>query len=109
MIGIPYLGKPNSVCTDSLYPIGNFKTEKEALNLQKYMNTKFLRFMISILKASQNVCQNVYQFVPLQDFTNKSDFDWSKSLADIDKQLFDKYGLSDEERKFINEKIEVKL
>ena len=73
------------------------------------MNTKFLRFMISILKASQNVCQNVYQFVPLQDFTNKSDIDWSKSLADIDKQLFDKYGLSDEERKYINEKIEVKL
>ena len=65
--------------------------------------------MISILKASQNVCQNVYQFVPLQDFTNKSDIDWSKSLADIDKQLFDKYGLSDEERKYINEKIEVKL
>lgn len=109
VIGIPYLGKPNSVCTDSLFPIGNFKTEKEALNLQKYMNTKFLRFMISILKASQNVCQNVYQFVPLQDFTNKSDIDWSKSLADIDKQLFDKYGLSDEERKYINEKIEVKL
>ena len=109
VIGIPYLGKPNSVCTDSLFPIGNFKTEKEAINLQKYMNTKFLRFMISILKASQNVCQNVYQFVPMQDFTNKSDIDWSKSLADIDKQLFDKYGLSDEERKYINEKIEVKL
>ena len=109
VIGIPYLGKPNSVCTDSLFPIGNFKTETEAINLQKYMNTKFLRFMISILKASQNVCQNVYQFVPMQDFTNKSDIDWSKSLADIDKQLFDKYGLSDEERKYINEKIEVKL
>lgn len=109
VIGIPYLGKPNSVCTDSLFPIGNFKTEREALNLQKYMNTKFLRFMISILKASQNVCQNVYQFVPIQDFTSESDIDWSKSLADIDNQLFDKYGLSDEERKYINEKIEVKL
>ena len=109
VIGKPYIGKTKSVCTDSLFPIGNFETEKEALNLQKYMNTKFLRFMISILKASQNVCQNVYQFVPLQDFTDKSDIDWSKSLADIDKQLFDKYGLSDEERKYINEKIEVKL
>ena len=109
VIGIPYLGKPNSVCTDSLFPIGNFKTETEAINLQKYMNTKFLRFMISILKASQNVCQNVYQFVPMQDFSNKSDIDWSKSLTDIDRQLFDKYSLSDEERKYINEKIEVKL
>ncbi len=116
VIGIPYLGMPNSVCTDSLFPIGCFDTKQEALNLQKYMNTKFLRFMISILKASQNVCQNVYQFVPMQDFTSKSDIDWKKSIMkidmdakktykldinEIDIQLYKKYGLSENEIKII--------
>ncbi len=109
VIGLPYLGNPNSVCTDSLFPVGKFSTKKEAENLQKYMNTKFLRFMVSILKASQNVCQNVYQFVPLQDFTKNSDIDWSKPLQEIDNQLFDKYKLSDEERNYINEKIDIKI
>lgn len=109
ILGKPFFANKNTACTDSLIPIGDFETKEEALNLQKYMNTKFLRFVVGILKTSQNVYQNVYQFVPMQDFTDKSDIDWSKSLTDIDKQLFDKYSLSDEERKYINEKIEVKL
>ncbi|MGN0730913.1 MAG: Eco57I restriction-modification methylase domain-containing protein [Treponema sp.] len=109
ILGKPFFADKNTACTDSLIPIGEFETKEEALNLQKYMNTKFLRFVVGILKTSQNVSQNVYQFVPMQDFTDKSDIDWSKSLTDIDKQLFDKYSLSDEERKYINEKIEVKL
>ncbi len=109
ILGKPFFADKNTACTDSLIPIGDFSTKTEALNLQKYMNTKFLRFVVGILKTSQNVYQNVYQFVPIQDFTNKSDIDWSKSLVDIDKQLFDKYGLTDEERKYINGKIEVKL
>lgn len=109
ILGKPFFADKNTACTDSLIPIGDFETKEEALNLQKYMNTKFLRFVVGILKTSQNVSQNVYQFVPMQDFTDKSDIDWSKSLTDIDKQLFDKYSLSDEERKYINEKIEVKL
>lgn len=57
--------------------------------------------MVSILKMSQNVTQIVYQYVPLQDFTDKSDIDWSVSIANIDKQLYKKYGLSEEEITFI--------
>ena len=109
ILGKPYFADKNTACTDSLIPIGNFSTKEEAINLQKYMNTKFLRFVVGILKTSQNVTQNVYQFVPLQDFTNKSDIDWTKSLSEIDNQLFDKYKLSEDERKYINDKIEVKL
>ena len=102
ILGKPYLGKSKSVCTDSLIPIGCFDTETEALNLQKYIKTKFLRYIVGILKVSQNVYQNVYQFVPLQDFTESSDIDWSKSVAEIDQQLFKKYSLSDEEIAFID-------
>lgn len=105
ILGKPYLGKAKSVCTDSLIPIGCFDTEAEALNLQKYIKTKFLRYIVGILKVSQNVYQNVYQFVPLQDFTEKSDIDWSKSVAEIDQQLYKKYNLSDEEIAFIESMI----
>jgi hypothetical protein len=44
-------------------------------------------------------------FVPLQDFTSSSDIDWSKSVAEIDQQLYDKYDLSEEEREFIESMI----
>lgn len=105
ILGKPYLGKAKSVCTDSLIPIGCFDTEAEAINLQKYIKTKFLRYIVGILKVSQNVYQNVYQFVPLQDFTEKSDIDWSKSISEIDQQLYKKYNLSDEEITFIESMI----
>lgn len=105
IIGMPYLGKPYSACTDSLFTIGKFSSEKEATNLVKYIKTKFVRFMISILKSSQNVTQIVYRFVPMQDFTNNSDIDWNKPISEIDKQLYDKYGLSSDEIEFIEQKI----
>ncbi|MBC7524700.1 MAG: Eco57I restriction-modification methylase domain-containing protein [Flavobacterium sp.] len=101
ILGKPYIGGPKSVCTDSLIPIGNFKTKSEAIALSSFIKSKFFRFMIGILKTSQNVLQNVYQFVPLQDFSSKSDIDWSKSIADIDKQLYKKYKLTKEEIAFI--------
>lgn len=105
ILGKPYIGKAQSVCTDSLIPIGAFDTKKEAINLQKYIKTKFLRYMVGILKVSQNVYQNVYQFVPLQDFTDDSDIDWSKSVAEIDQQLYGKYNLDDSEIAFIESTI----
>ena len=105
VIGYPYIGEPYSACTDSLFAIGKFKTLDEANNLSKYIKTKFLRFMVSISKSSQNVTQIVYQFVPLQDFTNKSDIDWNMSIHDIDKQLYKKYGFTEEEIEFIESKI----
>ena len=105
VIGMPYVGEPFSACTDSLIPIGKFDTMKEASHLKKYLKTKFLRFLVSILKTSQNVTQIVYGFVPLQDFTTKSDIDWSKSVSEIDSQLYAKYGLTDEEITYIEEKI----
>ena len=105
ILGKSYIGKPLSACSDSLIPIGNFDTKEEAENLQKYMSSKFLRFMVGILKVSQNVSQNVYQFVPMQDFTNNSDIDWNKPISEIDKKLYDKYGLTPDEIEFIEQKI----
>lgn len=101
IIGVPYVGERGSACTDSLFPIGDFDTFNEADNLRKYIQTQFLRFMVSVMKISQNVTQLVYKFVPIQNFTTSSDIDWSKPIHEIDLQLYRKYGLSEEEIEFI--------
>ena len=105
ILGKAYLSAPMEVCTDSLIPIGSFNTKTEAENLKKYMATKFLRFIVGILKTSQNISQLVYKFVPVQDFTDNSDIDWSKPIPEIDKQLYAKYGLDDGEIEFIESMI----
>ena len=106
VIGKPYVAQPYTACTDSLIPIGKFDSIEEAINLQKYLKTKFVRYMISILKVSQNVYQNVYQFVPIQNFKNNSDIKWGEIYGDIDKQLYKKYNLSLDEINLIEEKID---
>lgn len=97
IIGKAYVGKSNSICTDSLIPIGCFNSEEEAINLQTYMKTKFLRYLVGAMKSSRNIHQVVYEFVPVQDFTSKSDIDWTKSIVGIYKQLYKKYKFSNEE------------
>lgn len=57
--------------------------------------------MLGILKITQHNPPEKWRYVPLQDFTSSSDIDWSKSIAEIDRQLYAKYGLSDDEINFI--------
>ena len=94
-----FIGEPDSVCTETYIYAGlNMNLSKSsAQNLQKYLKTKFARFMLSIAKISQHGTAKTYKFVPVQDFANNSDIDWSKSITEIDKQLYTKYGLSEEE------------
>lgn len=105
ILGRPYLAEPKSVCTDSLIPIGCFNSKREAENLCKYISTKFLRFMVGIVKSSQNLYQPVYKFVPLQDFSYKSDINWDLSIKKIDMQLYNKYNLTKSEIDYIENKI----
>jgi len=105
IIGVPGLGIANSVATESFISIGSFDTEEEAKNTIKYLKSKFARAMVSILKVTQAITPDKWKYVPLQDFTFSSDIDWSKSIAEIDEQLFDKYGLDEQERNFIRTKV----
>lgn len=57
--------------------------------------------MLGVLKITQHNPPEKWKFVPLQDFTSDSDIDWSRSIQDIDQQLYAKYGFSDEEIDFI--------
>lgn len=53
------------------------------------------------LEKSQDNTKEKWNYVPLQDFTNNSDIDWSKSVHEIDLQLYRKYGLDENEINFI--------
>lgn len=92
---------PAEGATDTFLSIGSFKTEIEALALKKYMKTKLFRTLLGVKKVTQHCPPAVWETIPLQDFTPTSDIDWSQSIADIDRQLYRKYGLDDDEIKFI--------
>ena len=99
------IASPKEVSTDSYLVIGEFHSKIQANNLMQYLRTKFSRFLLLQSLASMNISRNNFRFVPLQDFTEKSDIDWSKSIEDIDKQLYAKYKLTEEEISFIESMI----
>ena len=92
---------PNEGATDTFINIGAFETQYEAESMTKYIKTKFLRALLGTKKVTQDNPKGVWNMIPLQDFTDKSDINWQTTIADIDKQLYKKYGLSDEEINFI--------
>lgn len=99
---MPFVGEPFVGATETFISFGNFSTREYALNLIKYLCTKFLRTMLGVRKVTQgNKNSQVWELVPLQDFTEKSDIDWSKSIHEIDLQLYKKYGLDETEIDFI--------
>ena len=105
VLSTPIIGQPIIGQTDTFLSVGPFNTEDEARNCLKYIKSKFARTLLGTLKATQHNAQDTWVNVPLQDFTSSSDIDWSKSIDEIDEQLFDKYGLTDEERAFIRKMI----
>ena len=105
MISKPSVIGKNIGYTQTFIAIGKFDTEREANNAEKYVLSKFARVMLGVLKITQDCPGPKWAYVPLQDFTSASDIDWSKSVAEIDEQLFDKYGLDERERNFIRTKV----
>lgn len=105
-LSTPLIGEPLIGYTRSFIGIGNFNTLAEAENLMKYIKSKFARTMLGVLKVTQDNNPDKWRLVPMQDFTANSDIDWSKPVAEIDQQLYAKYGLSDEETAFIEEKVQ---
>lgn len=105
VLGTPVLGTPGDVCTETFLEIGPFDTEIQAQNCIKYIKTKFFRALVGIMKQTQNTTKETYRYVPIQNFTNNSDINWEKQIVDIDKQLYQKYRLSNDDIEFIETKI----
>ncbi|UUM56894.1 Eco57I restriction-modification methylase domain-containing protein [Streptococcus suis] len=105
LIGEPLIGEPLIGHTQTFISIGDFNTKLEAEACLKYIKTKFSRALLGVLKQTQHNPAPIWAKVPLQDFTSSSDIDWSQSVAEIDAQLYKKYGLSQEEIDFIESKV----
>lgn len=86
---------PKSACTETYLVAGAFDAKSQAENLQKYLSTKFVRFLVSQIAVSQHITRGCFAFVPVQDFSKP----WT------DAELYAKYGLTDEEIAFIESMI----
>ena len=102
----PILAEPNQLCTETFLEIGPFDTKEEAANVIKYIKTKFFRALVGIQKQTQHTTQKVYRFIPIQNFKNNSDLDWSLSIENLDKALYSKYKLSNDEIDFIETNVQ---
>lgn len=105
VLSSPILGGPGVGSTETFLSIGAFSNINEAKAALKYIKTKFARALLGILKTTQDITPEKWKCVPLQDFTESSDINWNMSIANIDKQLYKKYGLSKEEIAFIESKV----
>ena len=82
---------PGTICTETYLVVGSFDTKQEAKNLVAYMKTLFFRFLIAQCMYSHHITKEAYRLVPIQDFSQS----WT------DEKLYAKYGITDEEIKFI--------
>lgn len=101
VISSPIIAEPGIGSTETFLSIGMFNTKSEVIGCEQYIKTKFARALLGVLKTTQDMTPEKWKYVPLQDFTPSSDIDWSQSIANIDRQLYKKYNLSDEEINFI--------
>lgn len=97
--------RPYDICTDSYIILATFTNDYEALNYHKYAITKFYRILMSISLGGVYLSAKQFSYVPLQDFTSNSDIDWSLSVSEVDKQLYKKYNLTQEEIDYIERTI----
>lgn len=97
----PLISSPEEGATETFISLGCFETLEEAQNAMKYIKSKFARAMLDVLKITQHLTPAVWKYVPMQDFTDKSDINWKTSIKSIDRQLYKKYNLTDEEIEFI--------
>lgn len=105
-LSTPTVGEPSDSSTPTFISFGAFDTTDEANNASKYIRTKLVRSLLGILKITQHNPKSNWSYIPIQDFSNKSEIDWSKSISEIDQQLFKKYKLSKEEIAFIEENVQ---
>lgn len=101
MLSSPVVGAPLTAYTETFIGIGAFDTKLEAEAALKYIKSKFARTMLGVLKITQDNPKDKWSKVPMQDFTTHSEIDWTKSIPEIDKQLYKKYKLSEDEVEFI--------
>ncbi|MGX5378028.1 Eco57I restriction-modification methylase domain-containing protein [Ligilactobacillus sp. LYQ135] len=102
----PFIAGPKTGHTATFISVGAFSTKSEAKNALKYIKTKFSRGILGILKVTPRNGATSWKLVPKQNFSEKSDINWEKSIKEIDNQLYKKYNLSDKEIDFIEKNVQ---
>lgn len=96
LVGTPLVGTPLVGHTQTFISFGAFDTEVEAENCLKYIKTDIARAMLGTLKVTQhNQSKEVWSNVPWFDFNDYSQIDWSKSVEEIERQLYDYFNVPD--------------
>jgi site-specific DNA-methyltransferase (adenine-specific) len=91
ILGKPFVGTPQTACSETYIFIGPFSNQRECENVISYVSTRFFRFLAMLKKVTQSTTRSIYTLVPIQDFSES----W------IDEKLYAKYGLTEEEITFI--------
>lgn len=91
----PIIAEPGSACTETYLVISRFKKEAEAKRFSGYLRTRFVRFLVSLRKNTQDIYSERFQFVP----DLPMDREWT------DEMLYKKYGITKDQIAFINSMI----
>lgn len=86
---------PGTICTETYLVYGAYETEDEAVNLQRYLSCKLPRFLIAQLSSGQHLTKGTFALCPIPDVR----------IAWSDESLFDRYQLSADERRVVDESI----
>ena len=70
---------------------GRFDSKEKAERYAIFLRTRFVRFLVSLRKATQDAAKDVYAFVPDIPLTRE----WT------DEKLYKRYGLTKDEIAFI--------
>lgn len=100
-LATPIVAGPMVGATETFISIGAFTTNEEAEAANKYIKTKFCRVLLGVLKITQHITPDKWRYVPMQNFTKQSDVNWLRTIKEIDRQLYKKYGLASDEIDFI--------
>lgn len=91
----PIIGEPGSVCTQTYLVAGPLSSKVEAESVESYLRTRLARFLVSLRKPAQDVFRGMYRWVPVQP--------WDRTWTDA--ALYKKYGITKDERAFIESMI----
>lgn len=91
----PIIARPGTACTETYLVAGHFETEPEAKCYAQYLRTRFVRFLVSLRKHTQDAARGVYAFVP----------DLPLDQVWTDAKLYERYGLTKDEIDYIESRV----
>jgi len=95
IIGRPIVAAPPSASTETYIIVGSYSRQSSASNLASYIRTKFFRFLVGLIKNTQDTTKDKFSFVPLIPV----DQIWT------DKALYSHFNLTQDEIDFIESMI----